>query len=121
MIGLEGESTRTIEKVPANQLSHDSFREAVVETKPLSDDRSAYRGRRAKNDGDHPPLRPVELDVNSEILEPVSANLSCVARNDLGRHGVMVGEAAVPGFCLRRVRCESLSHNFIIAWSSTLP
>jgi len=41
--------------------------------------------------------------------------------NHFGRHGVIVGKAAVPGFCLRRVRCESLSHNFIIARSSILP
>ena len=91
MIGLEGESTRTIEKVPANQLSHDSFREAVVETKPLSDDRSAYRGRRAKNDGDHPPLRPVELDANGEGFKPVTWDRPvrhCRAEASSAAHGL---------------------------------
>ena len=104
-----------------NQLARDSFNEAVVETKSLGDARGADRVRRTEDNSDDSPLRPVELDVHSEVLEPVSANLGCVARNHLGRHGVIVGEVAVPGFCSRCVRGESLSHNFIIAWTSTLP
>ena len=108
-------------RLPQRFLSDDAFHEAVVETKSLGDARGADRVRRTEDHSDHPPLRPVELDVDSEVLEPVSANLSCVARNHLGRHGVIVGKGAVPGFCSYCVSCKSLSHDFIIAWSSTLP
>ena len=112
---MEAEPSGALEDVPENQLARDSFNEAIVETKSLGDARGADRVRRTEDNSDDSPLRSVELDVHSEVLEPVSANLGCVARNLLGRHGVIVGD------CPRCVRGESLSHNIIIAWSSTLP
>lgn len=121
MIGLKREPSGALKDVPENQLARDSLHETVVETKSFGDARGADRVRRTEDDSDHPPLCPAELDVDSEILEPFSANLSCAARNHLDRHGVIVGEAVVPGFCSRCVRCKNRSHKFIIAWSSPLP
>jgi len=112
---------RALEDLPPCEPTYDAFDEAIVETEPLGDARGADRVRRTEDDSDHPPLRPVELDTHREVLKPVSANLGCVVRNHLGRYGVIAGEAAVPGFCSRYVRCESPSHNFIIAWSSISP
>ena len=93
VIGLELQTgRRALEDVPTDQLSDDTFHEAVVQMEPLRETRGGDRIRRAENNGNHPPLQAVELDANGEGFKPVT-------RDRQIRHCRAEASSAAPGLC----------------------